>query len=53
MSVWEKDVKTVECNISQLSGYFQAEEDIKIRNNALRMLDELEIILKKLIEVKK
>lgn len=43
----DEDAKTVECNIHQLIGYFQAEENISVRNNALRMLDEIEIIFKK------
>lgn len=43
----EEEINIIERNVNQLRGYFQAQEDILIKNNALRMLDEIEIILKK------
>lgn len=43
-------MQEVENIINQLRGYFQAEEHEGVRNNSMRMLDRLEIILKKKIE---
>ncbi len=48
MSEMREDIKTVERNINQLRGYFQSTDIIDIiKVNALRMLDELEIIIKR------
>jgi len=47
----ENPAKIVEININQLRGYFQGQPDISIKDNALRMLDEIEIILKKMIKL--
>ncbi len=43
-------LKTVERNINQLRGYFIGESNKRVSGNALRMLDEIEIILKKVLE---
>lgn len=42
----QSDLKKAENTINQLRGYFQAEEDGLIKNSSMRMLDELEMILK-------
>lgn len=46
----ENSIKIVEKNIDQLRGYFQGQEDPSIRDSALRMLDEIELIVKKELE---
>ncbi|KKK57554.1 hypothetical protein LCGC14_3053290 [marine sediment metagenome] len=45
-----EELKELEMIIWELRGYFQAQKDKLIKDNAMRMLDKLEIILKKKIE---
>lgn len=46
----ENSIEIVERNIGQLRGYFKGQEDISIKENALRMLDEIELIVKRKLE---